>query len=389
MSRTLPATPDLPPAPPRAVAIAVPAHNEDESIGACLGALDLAATTASGPVFTVVLVNNSRDKTAQIARQFRALAMTVVVAEVELPADRAHAGGARRTALDWAAALLPADGVLMTTDADSVVDRGWIAANLAELITADAVAGVVAFDEATQAALPPLPLRALEWRLADHHARLASLIDPRPHDPWPNHVWAWGASLALTLAAYRRIGGLPIVALAEDRAMAAAIEAHDLRLRHSHAPVVYTSARLHGRAPGGFADLLRTYAADDTALCDAVLEPTELLVQRLKWRATLRQRFERQNATGFGAQWQDIEATVSGLARQRLAPADLAYEVALAERLISRLESAARRGDTRAFDPARPLSLHAHPLSPHPEMPSPPSHHRADNPGSARASGPA
>lgn len=160
-------------------------------------------------------------------------------------------GGARRAALDRAAALLPADGILMTTDADSTVDPDWIVANLAELADADAVAGVVTFDEATRASLPPLPLRALEWRLADLHARLASLIDPRPHDLWPNHIWAWGASLAVTLDAYRRIGGLPPVPIAEDRALAAAVEEYDLRLRHSHAPVVYTSARTRGRAPGG------------------------------------------------------------------------------------------------------------------------------------------
>lgn len=387
MSRTLPAAADLPPAPPRAVAIAVPAHNEAESIAACLGALDVAAGAATGPVVTVILANNSRDRTAQIAREFCTMAMTTVVAEVELPAELAHAGGARRAALDWAAALIPADGVLMTTDADSVVDPGWIAANLAELTSADAVAGVVAFDEATQAALPPLPLRALEWRLADRHARLASLIDPRAHDPWPNHLWAWGASLALTVAAYRRIGGLPVVPLAEDRALAAAIEAHDLRLRHSNAPVVYTSARLHGRAPGGFADLLRTYADDDTALCDAALEPTADLIRRLRWRAAMRRVFARHDAPFFGAQWQDIEANARDLNRKRLAPADLASEVSRAERLVRQLETAARRADTPASAAVRAQSPQL--LTPLQEIPPPPSRRRADSPVSAQASGPA
>lgn len=387
MSRTLSAASILLPAPLRAVGIAVPAYNEGESIAACLGALDRAAARTLGPVFTVVLVNNSRDKTAQVAREFRSLAMTTVVAEVELPAASAHAGGARRAALDWAAALIPGDGVLMTTDADSVVDPGWVAANLAELASADAVAGVVAFDEATHAALPPMPLRALEWRLAECHARLASLIDPRPHDPWPNHLWAWGASLALTVAAYRRIGGLPAVPLAEDRALAAAVEAHDLKLRHSHVPVVYTSARLHGRAPGGFADLLRSYAGDDTTLCDAALEPTADLVRRLQRRATLRAVFERCRASGFGAHWQEIEANTPDLARTRLAPTELRSEVALAEHLIRQLEIAARRGDTRASAAGRARS----PRSPsqRPEMPPPPSRRRSDSPASVQASEPA
>ncbi len=384
MSRTF-AMPTLPAPPPRAVAVAVPAHDEAGSIAACLGALDHAAARVAGPVSVVVLANNCRDATAAVARGFTARNLTVEVADIVLPPAWAHAGGARRAALDRAAALLPPDGVLMTTDADSVVDPGWIAANLAELTRADAVAGVVAFDEATRAALPPLPLRALEWRLADAHARLASLIDPRAHDPWPNHRWAWGASLALTLAAYRRVGGLPAVALAEDRALAAAIEAHDLRLRHSHAPVVYTSARLHGRAPGGFADLLRTYASDDRALCDAALEPTADLVRRLRWRARIRAVFDRSAAPGFGRHWQGIEAQVPDLRRSRLAPADLAREVAFADRLISGIEAGRNRADSRASAPARRPS----PTASLRETSSPPSPRRADSRGSARASEPA
>jgi len=381
MSRTI-VTPTLPAPPPRAVAVAVPAHDEAGSIAACLGALDIAAGRVTGPVTAVVLANNCRDATAALAQAFTARNLTVEVADVVLAPANAHAGGARRAALDRAASLLPPNGVLMTTDADSVVDPGWIAANLAELTRADAVAGVVAFDEATRASLPPLPLRALEWRLADAHARLASLIDPRAHDPWPNHLWAWGASLALTLAAYRKVGGLPAIPLAEDRALASAIEAHDLRLRHSHAPVVYTSARLHGRAPGGFADLLRTYASDTHALCDAALEPTADLVRRLRCRVELRRSFDRHGARGFGAQWREIEASTSDLLRSRLAPADLAYEVAVAERLVNDLEGAGSRAGIRASVPAPAASPTAARL----EMLPPPSPRRADSRGSARAS---
>jgi hypothetical protein len=371
----------LPPPPPRAVAVAVPAHDEAESIAACLTAIDLAAGRVAGPVTVVVLANNCRDATAAVAQAFTARNLTVEVADVVLAPRDAHAGGARRAALDRAAALLPPDGVLMTTDADSVVDPAWIASNLAELTGADAVAGVVAFDEPTRAALPPLPLRSLEWRLADLHARLASLIDPRPHDPWPNHLWAWGASLALTLAAYRTVGGLPAVPLAEDRALAAAIEAHDLRLRHSHAPVVYTSARLHGRAPGGFADLLRTYATDTGALCDAALEPTADLVTRLRWRAMFRDTFETQ--PGFGAYWAKIERA-PGLARDRLRPGDLAREVDLAERLVRRLEREGSRADSRGSAAGRSRR----PMARQREMPPPRSRRRADSRASPPASEP-
>ncbi len=335
----------------RDIAIAIPARNEAATIALCLAALDDAAHHAAADnVTVVVLVNNSDDDTADRARCFAPVACRVFVESIALAP--AHAGAARRAALDRAVALLPADGIAMTSDADSCVAPDWITANLAEFAAgADAVAGIVTFDAATRAALPAFAAdRALEWRLAEAQARLASLIDPISHDPWPNHLWAWGASLATTVAAYRAVGGLPAVPLAEDRAFAARIEAHDLRLRRSHAPLVYTSARRSGRAPGGFADLIGAYADDPAAPCDAALEPTRDLVRRLRRRA----RCRAMVAPGFGARWAAIEASDPDLARRRVLPAMLPAEVTLAERLIAAL--AAPRADRADSDRCAPAA---------------------------------
>lgn len=346
------------------VVVALPACNEQHSIAACIAALDAAAARAGGntDVTVLVLANNCRDGTANTARRCNPQALRLVVDEVELPPILAHAGGARREALDRAAALLPLNGVLMTTDADSAVASGWLTANLAALASADAVAGVVAFDPVTYARLPRLPGRDLEWRLAELQARLGCLLDPRPHDPWPNHIWAWGASLALTLAAYRAVGGLPIVPLAEDRALAAALERADFRVRRSHAPVVYTSARFAGRAPGGFADLLRSYAYHPDMPCDAAIEPTAVLFRRLRWRDKLRRIHDSEGPAAaavvarplagkvpplasFGAFWASVENLAPTLPRRRVLPSRLAAEVARAERLVRLF--AARRADSQ------------------------------------------
>lgn len=346
------------------VAIALPARNEAAGIESCMRALDSAAAhAASAQVHLLVLVNNSQDETAAIAGAFSPTSLQVSVVEIVLRPDHAHAGGARLQACNRAIALLPADGVLLTTDADSHVAPDWISANLAELAAgADAVAGVVAFDEATREALPPLPVRALEWQLAGLHARLGCLIDPRAHDPWPNHIWAWGASLAMTASAYRRIGGIPSVPLAEDRALAESIERFDLKLRHSHAAVVWTSARQSGRAPGGLADLVQSYVSDPATPCDAALEPMANFVRRLCWRARLRRIAARDglaaaaraarrlghsgpHPSGFGALWTAVESQSPSLRRARVVPAMLATEVTLCARLISRIE---RRGVSRA-----------------------------------------
>lgn len=339
-------SPIVPPAGARPVAVAVPARDEADSIDACLAAIDAAAARVEGPVTVLLSANNCGDDTARRARRFCSRAATIVVDEIALSPVLAHAGGARRAAMDRAVALAGPGGVVMTTDADSRVDTDWIAANLSELAGADAVAGMIAFDHAARDKLPGLARRAPEWRLSTLHAQIEHLIDPLPHDPWPRHIWAWGASFALTVETYLAVGGVPLVPLAEDRALAAAVERADFRLRRSHAPLVFTSPRRSGRAPGGFADLLDSYVRDPATLCDAALEPTLDLVRRLKRRARLR----ASNAVDFGERWAAMESRST---RQRVHPRDLAVEVARAEWVIARLERReARRPDSPACAPA-------------------------------------
>ena len=324
--------------------VAVPARDESEHIETCLKALDRSAERYRGTVSVIVGANNCSDDTAAIARRFRGRALTVIVEEIVLPKSVAHAGGARRRVMDRAAALAGAGGIIMTTDADSCVDVDWITANAGEIAAgADAVAGMITFDASARSTLPDLAARTAEWQLAALHARLEHLVDPRPHDPWPRHIWAWGASLALTVEAYRAVGGLPPVPLAEDRALADAIERAGLRLRRSHAPLVYTSARRVGRAPGGFADMLDSYACGSTVPCDAALEPTKVLLRRLRLRARLR---AVNSVESFGDRWDELQSATPGLARQRVTPVDLAKEVAWASRAMLLLERrAARRRD--------------------------------------------
>ncbi len=331
------------------IAVAVPARDEAATIIACLTALDVAAQGFGAKVTIIVSANNCRDATAALARQFRPAMARVIVEDVTLAAEHAHAGGARRQAMDRAADLAGPHGVIMTTDADSRVDAGWIAANIAEIDSgADAVAGSITFDAATRAALPPLAEREAEWQLAALHARIEHLVDPRPHDPWPRHIWAWGASMAMTVKAYRAVGGVPSIPLAEDRALADAVEAAGLRLRRSLAPLVFTSARRCGRAPGGFADLIDSYARDLETPCDAALEPTRVLLRRLVMRTRLR----ASAGAGFAPRWSALQATTPRLARQRLRPSGLAAEIARAQRVIALLE---RRADA-CRDTGEPLT---------------------------------
>jgi hypothetical protein len=70
--------------------------------------------------------------------------LDVRVVEASFPPAAAHAGAARRAAMDIAEAWLEeggeSGGVIMTADADSQVSPNWIAANLAAF-EGDAEAG--------------------------------------------------------------------------------------------------------------------------------------------------------------------------------------------------------------------------------------------------------
>src|ERR1700759_5700317 len=113
----------------RPAIVAIPARNEADRISRCLAALAMQRDRNGAPItpgrFGVyVLVNNSADDTAGAARRLAAaLPFPLEVAEVKF-SDNASAGGARRRAMQEAALRLrqcSESGVLLTTDADSVV----------------------------------------------------------------------------------------------------------------------------------------------------------------------------------------------------------------------------------------------------------------------------
>lgn len=273
--------------------VAIPVRDEAERIGACLTALAGQIGLRPGVLGVVLLVNNTTDGTqsaVEASRQSLPHELRVVVRD----SPQANAGWARRGAMEIAAEWLEAGrggGAILTTDADSRVSPDWVARNLAALAAgADAVAGTIALDPADAARLSPA-LQARGRLEAEYHALLDELgatIDPDPDDPWPNHTVESGASLAVTLAAYRRVGGLPPIALGDDRAFMALLREHDLAIRHDPTVRVTTSGRLAGRAAGGVADTIRARQENPDCPCDARLEPFPMALLRLRWRHRLR-----------------------------------------------------------------------------------------------------
>ena len=225
-----------------------------------------------------MLINNSTDGSWQIARNILdASDCSYLMTNVSLHPDIANAPHARRMALDIGA-LLAANGVLMTTDADTLVAADWAAANLRNMLgEADLVCGSVSIEPQEYAALPE-PIRYCgEIELA-YSAQLERLWQRWTGGTAPSfQIPAMGASLALPTARYREIGGMPIPPVAEDKALASLARRRGWSIKIAGDVTVETSGRLFARAAGGMGDALRARATDEDPYCDEQLVPIGLL----------------------------------------------------------------------------------------------------------------
>jgi cellulose synthase/poly-beta-1,6-N-acetylglucosamine synthase-like glycosyltransferase len=249
--------------PKRRIAVAIPARDEASRLGESIASLleaDLDRRAASLQI--IVLANNCRDGTAGVAAAFRARGAPVTTVEVDLEPERAHAGWARRLALDAGAdRLTDAFDVLASTDADTRVEKSWLVRTLDHLDRGyDAVAGLARLCPVELRALPPLQRQRLAAIRRYENAMSSIKAFEDPCEPWPRHHYEGGASIALTLQAYQAIGGAPTPPVGEDRALFDRLRAEGFTIRHARDVRVRTSCRFDGRAPGGAADTLSRWA---------------------------------------------------------------------------------------------------------------------------------
>ncbi len=352
------------------VVVAIPVKDEAERIGLCLEALMLQEEVDFAEVAVILLLNNTTDNTADVVRGFAdQLPYRIELHSVTLPDGYANAGWARKLAMDAAARLVASDGLILTTDADTVALDEWIAANRREIENGhDAVAGYVMADPEELMQLPPAILErgSLEWEYQQLAGELDARVDPEAHDPWPRHNQNCGASAAVTAAVYRAIGGLPPRPVGEDRALFEMIRRIDGRIRHSLEVQVQTSARTDGRASGGLADEIRL-RTDPNHPCDDALEVAMATLRRALWRSQLRVQWNSGAAEGqvsvwarklrmpadvflgalgrhpyFGAFWAELEASSPRLAWKLVTMAGLKREIRRIRRLVDSLRARER-----------------------------------------------
>ena len=220
----------------RHIIVVVPAHDEADTIGACLRSLHEACRRVPATVSTaiVVVADSCGDRSADIARAHARSSDDVVI-----EADPRSAGSARRIGVS--ASLLrapvgPHDVWIASTDADTVVPTDWLTTQLAIADTGIVgIAGIVQIDIGTAGV-------NLSARFAETYRVAAD----------GSHGHVHGANLGFRGDVYLACGGWGALATAED---------HDLWNRvcrggptvTTTTTCVTTSHRAVGRAPHGFA----------------------------------------------------------------------------------------------------------------------------------------
>lgn len=227
------------------VGIVIPARNEADRLGACLRSIDLAVHAGGGPASVVVVLDACTDDTAAVVANHRSRsvvptrAITIAAGFVGV----ARAVGAAELITEHEVANL----WLATTDADSTVCRQWVRGQLRHRAGgADVVAGTVTVGSWAGWGLEP------RRRYQDSYARH---LEPDGH----GHVH--GANLGVRATLYQAIGGFPAVGCDEDVALVRAARAAGASIAWATDLPVRTSARLVGRAPGGFATTLRRFGS--------------------------------------------------------------------------------------------------------------------------------
>ncbi len=232
----------------------VPARNEEALIDSCLTALAKQEGISAEEYEVLLVLDRCTDATE--ARALEVAAQHPVRRLRLLEGPGRGAGHARRVGMEEAYARLMSlgrpDGLIASTDADTVVAPDWLSAQLAAASRgARAIGGRIELRDDGDLAEVVAGWHAEQGRLRQREllAGLDSADGPLRAEHWQFS----GASLALTAAAYAEIGGLEPRAALEDEYLERALSRCGIPIERPLSVRVATSARLVGRAKRGLA----------------------------------------------------------------------------------------------------------------------------------------
>jgi glucosyl-3-phosphoglycerate synthase len=240
-----------PPHPALRICVVVPARNEEELIGSCLQALTEQEQVSCEEYEVLLVLDRCTDGTETRARDVAASYPGLRLCFLDGPGT--GSGHARRVGMEVACDRLHAVGrphaLISSTDADTVVAPGWISAQLAAAERgAGAIGGRIELADDGS-----VPKALLEWHLARGDLRHKRLLSEPAPSGRTEHWQFSGASMALTAAIYREVGGMEPRHALEDEQLEHALRRHGVTIERLLSVRVVTSARLLGRAGQGLA----------------------------------------------------------------------------------------------------------------------------------------
>ena len=222
------------------IGVVIPAQNEAGTIVDCVQSVLAAAdhSHCHGSIWIVVVADGCEDETAELARRTIGPFGQTLEIDVNSPGMARRAGAT--AVLDHFRGIEPDSIWLANTDADSRVARDWIDVQLR--LADQGVAGVAGIVHLAGDGPP---------HAAEVHRATYEIRDDGTHP----HVH--GANIAVRGDAYLDVGGWSELRLAEDHCLWNRVRARGWRVASPVTSIVVTSARLEGRASGGFADDLK------------------------------------------------------------------------------------------------------------------------------------
>ena len=243
-----------PPNPALRACVVVPARDEEALIGSCIEALAAQERVAHHEYEVLLVLDRCADETGARASEVGGAHPSLKLHFLDGPGE--GSGPARRVGMDAACARLlqvgRPEGLIACTDADTVVASDWLTTQLRAVSEgAKAIGGRI--ELADDGSLPEhVRRRHAEENLRRHEYLLSHLTREAQH-------WQFsGASMALTAAVYKQIGGLEPLRALEDENLEKVLRHHDVPIHRLLSVRVTTSPRLLGRATRGLSkDLAR------------------------------------------------------------------------------------------------------------------------------------
>jgi GT2 family glycosyltransferase len=236
--------------------VVVPAHDEEDLIGSCLEALATQVHVSPDEYEVLLILDDCTDRTEARSREIAVGHPRLRLHLLDGPGE--GSGPARRVGMDAACARLlqvgRPEGLIACTDADTVATPDWLAAQLRAVSQgARAIGGRI--ELADDGSLPESVWRRHAEQGHRRHERLLSGPDPKGAT---QHWQFSGASMTLTAAVYREVGGIEPLTALEDEGLERVLLENCIPIERLLSVRVTTSPRLIGRASRGLSqDLAR------------------------------------------------------------------------------------------------------------------------------------